>query len=598
MASETYDFIIVGGGTAGLVLANRLSEDTSRRVLVLEAGTDHSEDLRVKTPALYAALGGTEIDWGFLTEPQEALNGRAIKLHQGKALGGTSIINAQIFSAPTRELIDAWASLGNNGWDWKALETYYNKVYTPPSVPKNLEKELGIDHRTAKNDTAKGPIQLSFPGEPLHPIRRAWAETFKSKGYLMEVDPWLNVSSVGAFSTVTSVDPIEKQRYHVARAYYDPIKDRKNLHVRTGAPVDKIIFEGTKAVGVQYQYEAETKVATAGKEIILSAGALQSPKLLELSGVGSKSLLTKHGIEAVKDLEGVGENLMDHPVCDIGFEAVDDVDTLDALARQEPKAIEEAMNDGLLTSSAMKTCAYMPVVEHLSKEGREALKSLLERNRPSPGAQARTQAYYEVSEKSLLDPTKLSGTYLTGIGQSVALPDPSTGEFVKPFPGKHISLAATPANPLSRGSVHIRSKDVSEPPAIDPKYLTNPVDLEIYAHHMLYLHKIARSPPFTDLLKQPLKVTTPLAKFTDLEGAKKYLKGRAISMWHPAGTCAMLPEDKGGVVDTKLKVYGVQNLRVVDASIVPLLPPGHLQSTVYAVAERAADIIKEEYGLK
>ncbi|RYP20971.1 hypothetical protein DL765_002508 [Monosporascus sp. GIB2] len=609
MYSGAYDFVVVGGGTAGLVLATRLSEDPSQHILVLEAGADHSEDPRVKTPAFYSALMGTEVDWGFKTAEQPGLNGRIINLTQGKSLGGSSAMNAQVFAPPTGKLIDSWATLGNEGWDWNGLGDYYSKAYTSPSIQKDLEKSLGVDG-WATSDIAKGPVQVSFPGNPLHPIREAWAETFRNQGYLMPDNPWANPSiGIGAFSNLASIDPVHRERSHAAKAYYGSAKDRKNLHVLTNAVVEKVLLKehSTKVIGVQYCYESQTKTVTARKEVIIAAGALQSPKLLELSGIGNGDLLDRHNIKVTKNLPGVGENLQDHLVCDIVFDAVGDLETLDVL--QEPGVLEQAMYEyatdhtGLLTSAGIKTYAYMPVTKHLSGEGREALKRLLQQNRPRGGessdqSQSRARAYYEVAENTLLSGDEPSGAYLTAIAQNPVAPDPDTGKPLPPVPGRYVTIAAVLSQPLSRGSTHIKSKDVSEAPAIDPSYLTNPIDIEIFTEHMLYLHTIAASPPLNSLLKRPPKLSTPLAHFTDSDAAKKYIRSRAISLWHPAGTCAMLPEEKGGVVDTQLKVYGIQNLRIVDSSVVPLLPPGNLQSTVYALAEKAADLIKKEYGLK
>ncbi|KAI1374107.1 oxidoreductase [Hypoxylon crocopeplum] len=536
MASEMYDFIVVGGGTAGIVIATRLSEISTLRVLVLEAGSDHSDDLRVKIPAFYAALHGTELDWCFKTEPQPSLNDRVVTLNQGKALGGSSTINNNVFAPPTKTLIDAWEALGNNGWNWEAFKGYYAKVYTSPPIPDGLEKELGVDKWLTKSSNTNGPLQLSFPGGHLHPIRRAWAESFDEKGYLMADNPWLDSTTVGAFSNFGSVDPVRNERSYAANAYYHPVKDRKNLEVITNAVVEKIIFDHSsqppRAIGVQYRHEAHTRTVSAGKEVIVAAGSLQSPKLLEVSGIGNSGILLPLGIEIVKELKGVGENLQDHIVCDFAVEA----------------AIKRVMNEfmvnhtGLLISGGIKTYAYMPVVDHLSEGGVKAVKALLEENRPSlaPGATAkRDLAYFEIAEKF----------------------------------------------------VHTVSKDISIPSTIDPKYFSNPVDIEILAQHILYLQGIVRSTPLGSLLKQLLKYFHPAANFSNLEGAKKYIQSRANTMWHLAGT------EIGGVVDTKLKVYGVENLRVVDSSMVPLLPPDNLQSTIYALAERAADIIKAAYQL-
>ncbi|KAI1134208.1 oxidoreductase [Hypoxylon sp. FL0543] len=612
MASTTHDFVIVGGGTAGIVLGTRLSEITTQRVLVLEAGADHSDDLQVKVPALYLSLLGTELDWSFVTERQPSLNGRVITLNQGKALGGSSAINNGVFAPPTKSSIDAWETLGNQGWNLDSLKDYLTKAYSSPSISEGAKEKLGIDKWATMNGQTTGPVQLCFPGDHLHPIRKAWAETFEKKGYLMENDPWVNAGEVGAFSNLYAVDPIRKERSHAAKAYYFPVRDRENLEIITNALVERILIDddskSPKAVGVQYRCaDGRTNVALASKEVIVAAGAMQSPKLLELSGIGNAGILQLLDVGVVKDLKGVGENLQDHIICDFAVEVVDDMETLDGLARQEPDAIQQAMceymgsHSGLLTSAGIKTYAYMPVVDHITEKGRQTLKELLEKNRPPPtsrGVAAIRDAYYfKIIEEMLLDPARPSGAYLTAIGHNPIAIDPVTGCASKPLQGKYLTMAAILAHPLSRGSVHIGSRDAATAPIIDPKYLSNPVDVEILTQHLVYLQDIANSPPLNELFKQPLKHFSPVADFNDLEGAKAYIQARGTTMWHPAGTCSMLPEEIGGVVDTELKVYGVGKLRVVDSSVVPLLPPGNLQSTIYAVAERAADIIKAAHQL-
>jgi len=527
-------------------------------------------------------------------------------LHQGKALGGSSAVNAQVFAPPTKTIIDGWAELGNEGWNWDALRDYYSRVFTPPSVPEALRKQLGVDGLTANNQTSNGPIHLSFPGDPSHPIREAWAETFRRKGYLMGEGPWAQ-ASVGAFSNFASVDPDKRERSYAGNAYYDLAKNRDNLHVLTEAHVEKILFEeghaAPRAIGVKYRHGGESKTATALKEVIISAGALQSPKLLQLSGVGDRVLLDKFKIKVVKDLPAVGENLLDHLICGVSYVVAEEAETLDKLTRQELEAFQEAVRlfagkrEDLLTSSGIKTYAYLPIVEYHTEGDRETLEELMKESSPNAG-DLRARAYHDLADKMLFRSNEPSGAYLTALSQSAVAVDSKTRKRRSPFAGKHFTIATILSHPLSRGSVRIASDNPTQYPEIDPNYLSHPVDAEIFAQHMLYLDKIACSAPFSDLLKEPVTLAFPPTPVLDVDAAKKHIKERAISMWHPAGTCAMLPENMGGVVDTELRVYGVKGLRVVDASVVPLLPAGNLQSTVYAVAERAADIIKGAYGLK
>ncbi|KAI5918078.1 putative GMC oxidoreductase [Camillea tinctor] len=612
MASEEYDFIIVGGGTAGLVLANRLSEDPTQSILVLEAGSNHSKNIRVKAPGLFRTLVGSELEWGLKTEPQERLNGRRINLAQGKMLGGTSAMSAGLFAPPTKAMIDTWATLGNEGWDWETLEPYYAKVYTSPIIPKSLEKKLGVDGwETNRDEMAKGPVETTFSGDPLHPIREAWVETFKDRGYFMRDNPWTSGEAVGAFSLLSSSDPVTGEKNHAATAYYNPVKHRENLHTLTDATVDKVLFgDGhlvDTAVGVRYHSKTGMKTVSARKEVILAAGTLQSPKLLELSGIGNPDLLKRLDIEVVKEMTGVGENLQDHMLCYLCFEAVDGLETLDPIYRGESDAINQAMEDfedgaGLLTSSGVLSSAYMPVIEHVAGHSWDVLRSVLEEHRPSTGAQpspaeTRDAAIYEIAEKALFDPNQPSASYLALVGQMPGLPNPITKRHPPPEPGSYITLSTIFTNPLSRGHVHIKARSVFEPPVIDPRYFTSPIDVEVFTQHMVYLHNLPKLPPLSSLFKQPLKPYKNQPRFNNFYTAMRYIQTSAISMWHLVGTCSMLPEDKAGVVDTRLRVYGVRNLRVVDASVIPVLPPGHPQSTVYALAERAADIIKEDHGL-
>ncbi|KAK7222823.1 hypothetical protein V2G26_010826 [Clonostachys chloroleuca] len=602
MNPASFDFVIVGGGTAGLVVASRLSENPAHRVLILEAGLEHVDDPRVKTPAFYAGLFHSDSDWDFKSEPQPQLNGRTIDLHQGRALGGSSTINAQVFVPPGKHAVDAWEDSGNPGWNWQGLEAYYSKSHTFPEATKTTYGQSPLEQ------SSRGPIQVSLPGDPFHPIHEAWKGTFEAQGHYVSPDPWLR-EPTGAFSCLATVDGSTKERSYATSAYYRPIAHRNNLKVLTRVVVERIIFEtegsAIKATGVQYRgndlshgatgaKNDEIHTATAVKEVILAAGALQSPKLLELSGVGNARVLSSNGIQLVKELPGVGENLQDHVVCPIGVRAIDGLDTMDPLAREEADAFFSATEEykthktGILASSGMTTYAYMPTTAELPRDTTEALKKLLHENQPTAGNVHESLAadLHGFLSKLLTDRTKPTGVFLSALGQAGRTP----------VPGTWLTLVAYLPHPLSSGSVHIRSKQPSEYPVIDPKYLSHPVDIEIFAHQMRYLGNFAASSPFSKLLEQPLQFLNPASDFTDLDSAKEYIRANAISMWHYAGSCAMLPEGKRGVVDTRLKVHGINNLRIVDSSVIPIITTGNLQSTVYAIAEKAADLIKADYG--
>lgn len=532
-----------------------------------------------------------------------------IHLHQGKALGGSSALNAHVFVPPTKGGIDSWERLGNAGWNWNDLKTHLSKAYTSPSVDKAAENALGIDGWSRRNDSAQGPIQTSFSGDAFHPIREAWAASFRRNGHCMPEDPFLN-GSVGSFSCLATIDPVKKERSYSATAYYNPVKGRENLQLLTNAHVEKVLIKKdggfTNATGVQFTHEGDSKTVLARKEVIIAAGVFQSPKLLELSGIGNEELLKKHGIDVMEHLPGVGENLHDHAIVYTGFKAADDVATLDSLIRQEPEALQEAMQEygatqsGPLSSCGVYSYAYLPVYAHAAEEGQKALKTLLDQNRPASGSspeEARTRAFYDVAESTLLDQKEPSGAYVSALAQITIPIDANAEKPPTALPGKFITIGSMLSQPLSRGSVHIRSKDPAVQPTIDPNYLSHPIDVEIMAHHILQTKDIARLSPLNNLLSKPLTHRDPAADFTDLDAAKAYARANAISMWHLGGTCAMLPREKAGVVDTSLKVYGVDNLRVVDASAIPLISTANLQATVYAFAEKAADIIKNDWSM-
>ena len=289
--------------------------------------------------------------------------------------------------------LDAWDTdiLGNAGWNRSTLRKYYAKAFTLPTLDEPSSSRLGVDGWSDHSDVSSGPLQLCFAGSQEHPIRRAWADTFKATGYPVSHNPFTG-ASVGAFSCLSSIDPATKVRNSSAHAYYNPVKDRANLKVVTNAYVEKILLDSphsSRYTGVKYRYNGTAEnVVTVRKEVILAAGAVQSPKVLELSGIGDAALLNSHGIKSIVDLPGVGGNLQDHLVCGISFEAAGGVEILDPLLRQEPAAVEKAMQDyattqsGLLTSIGLHTYAYLPVI---SEEGRSAIKQLLDEQRTELG---------------------------------------------------------------------------------------------------------------------------------------------------------------------------------------------------------------------
>lgn len=437
-----------------------------------------------------------------------------------------------------------------------------------------------------------------------------------------------------------SIDPKSCTRSDSATAYFEPAKGRPNLQVLTGALAEKIIFDTSgkapKAAGVQIRKDGKSSVLTAQREVILAAGVFGTPKLLELSGIGGRPLLEKLGIPVVVENPNVGENLQDHPSTGVSFEVADGVKTMDGLSRQEPEALNAAMHDyinhkkGPLAVGGNFAGALLPVPAFVNGDGAEALlKQILDETAVAhiPGD---FTPYHEEFVRSLLSkrsegvaniftyaacgsksplalllyiyslsqtqsPTRFIDHEMNidfvpkGAGSTIIAQAADSGNF--------ITVSAAPLFPLSRGYSHINTTDMSAKPTIDPRYMTHPLDVEVLARLVAYIDTISKTEPFSKLLKPGGRRSHGAPEdLTNIDLVKAYIKTSTLSCWHPTSTCALLPRERGGVVDPQLQVYGVEGLRIVDSSVIPVQTRGNTQTTVYAVAERAADLIKAHFG--
>ena len=509
---------------------------------------------------------------------------------------------------PQKSSIDAWAKLGNEGWDWATLGPYYSKFYTYNRPSSGLEKALATNYIREEVQGKSGPIQASFP-EYYGKFSELWPGTFKNLDMVMSNDP-VSGEGVGGFTSLSAIDPRTSQRSFSGSAYYKTVADRPNLHVITEATVEKIVFEDTenapKATGVRFRQKDTSQVQTinASKEIVLCAGAFGSPRLLELSGIGSSKLLQKHDIEVVLDNPSVGENLQDHCMTGVSFEVVDGFPTLDSF--RDPAvlgaAIESYKTAGNGPLSTTWNCiASYPVMEFMSEKGRQELTSVLDKHlqSTSPTSGSPTEASQHAALRTILENPD-DGTILVAAGPLQMHVDRTkqTEIFGILDPENYISLIAYLTNPFSRAAGHIASASISDPPAIDPNYVSHPLDQEILARHTRYLLTIAETKPLADIIKPNGKRLPENSDLSTVEAAREFVRRNLVSNWHSSGTCAMLPWEKGGVVDVGLRVHGARGLRVVDASVFPMIPKGNVQSSVYAVAERAADLIRGEWGFR
>ena len=492
--------------------------------------------------------------------------------------------------------------MGNHGWDWE-------------SFAKSLSKSYSLN-QSSNATNAGGPIQLSFPDESGSIWPKAWADTLGELGIPINGDSFSGQAH-GALTNPDCIHAETKQRSYAANAYLEPARDRKNLTVLTQAQVDKILFSKSSsepvAEAVQYTKDGETKTAAARKDIILAAGAMNSPKLLELSGVGDAKLLKELGIEVIVDNPNVGENLQNHVLCGLSFEACEGLQTMDPLARQDPAAIAAATEaygkqSGPFASSGTNASAQLPLPGIETAEGKADLQQMLESckiDTAGGGSVSSTtvapfaKAHDAFVQSVLGSPEEASGCYISFPGYASFNAD---GSMEAPPPGAetYFSVGLLLAHPLSRGSVHATGATASASSsglAINPRYLSHPLDIEVLARHLRFLEIVATTEPLASHLKAGGKrnASAPLAgAFADLEQAKDYVRRTAVGAHHFTGTCSMMARDLGGVVDPQLRVYGCRNLRVCDASIIPLTPRANPQATVYGVAEHAANLIRAD----
>lgn len=375
----------------------------------------------------------------------------------------------------------------------------------------------------------------------------------------------------------------------------------------TESLVERIILEkqlsgAFAAKGVSFVHNGVQQFQTAKKEVILCTGAFESPQLLEISGIGHPIILHNHNVEVLLDNPYIGENLQDRPMTGILFEVIDDLATIDMVRDpQVVKRVQEAYQSsrqGPLTSS-FHTIASLPIVEFLSKEGRLELQSLLDRyiGLRSPSTELSIEKQHALLRSVLESSSESSAIIDMGASQMHFDQALQKDIYAITEQENYMSFLVALAQPFSRGSVHVRSKSISDPPDIDPCYLPEPLDLEILARYMKYIPTIAATEPLAFLIKNGGRHLPDSTNLETLDSAKEYCKRNIITNNHPCGTCAVLPIDQGGLVDARLKVRDVDGLRVIDASIFPMIPRGNIQSSVYAVAERAADLIKEDWGI-
>ncbi|PWN33411.1 alcohol oxidase [Meira miltonrushii] len=577
---QTFDYIIVGGGLAGLTVANRISEDPAYSVLVIEAGPDiyGADQSKFLVPAgnLYNTAVGTQYDWQWLTSSQSNLNGRQLHWPRGKVLGGSSSINGLYMIRASKIEHDAWASLNNatDKWDWDHMLAAMKKsedFQEPAQQVRQAVPSLGWDSTSHGTD---GPVHVGWPAVS-YPAIEGFLQGNAQTGTPISVNPD-NGESWGAFVGTSAIDNSNWQRSSSRTAYLNGADQRPNLHVLTGNQVTKILTKGSEsdggvnATGVQFaQYSGDQiRTAYARREVILSGGAINSPALLQLSGIGDAQQLQNVGVDSVIDLPGVGHNVQDHLSWSISYAPGEGVEMPAASVTGNAQA------DSFVNSAT----SYVNTTTLFGADGAQQLinqaRSGLDNAINSANVRDEVKAAYRATMN-----TQINDVFSSAIGPIEILHALTYGT---------IQLQVALQHPLSRGSILINSADPFNGPTIDPGYLNSDIDLQMLRAGFKQARKIGQSSAMSNYLGQELSPgpsTQSDAQWND------YIRNNVATEYHPSSGCSMLPRAQGGVVDPNLLVYGTKNLRVIDSSIPPLAVSAHLMTIVYGLAEIGSEIV-------
>ncbi|KAF1952474.1 choline dehydrogenase-like protein [Byssothecium circinans] len=587
---KEFDYVIVGGGVTGLIVANRLSEDKSKTVLVIEGGDNvdipgnmipyKANDLTVSAP----------YKWNFTTQPEPELGNKTFGANVAKVLGGGSVINGMVYDRGAAADYDAWEALGNNGWGWEGMEPYFIKgtTFQPPSPEVAEAFNITWDPAVYGN----GPLTVSITDTQYEDSKAYWA-AWKATGVHVPVDGNAG-EAYGPSWYPNTMDKTTGRRAHARYAYYDPIKDtRKNLQLQLKTTAHEIIFDDSKkppiAKGVKITDDSgETYTVYAKKEVVLAAGAVQTPKLLQLSGIGPKSVLEAAGIKVRYELDAVGSNFQDHPYGTVIYNTTSHTFpngnslATNATYNASAWAEYEANKTGPYTIARGNALAFISLPDMANKTAIDKILSTL----TAQNASSFLPSVYKNSPK-LLKGFERQREVIAAI---FARKDAAVAEFPVPADGTFGLVGIQ--KPLSRGTIHLNATDPSAQPVITYHAFQNPVDKTILGISLRYFRSVWNRPELKDIVKSE---TVPGAQFVtdeDIFSALRSKNSIAPTLSHASGSCPMMAEKYGGCVSSRLRVYGTQHLSVVDASIIPIIPSCHLQASVYGIGEKAADIIK------
>ncbi|KAH7925221.1 alcohol oxidase [Leucogyrophana mollusca] len=584
VAGKGFDFVIIGGGTSGLCVAARLSENPKVSVVVLEAGQANIADPLIITPGGFRRqLGDPAYDWMHKTVPQTTNGGFEYVINGGKGLGGSSRMSFLSWNKPAKEDMDVWEKLGNPGWNWNSFAEFSKR--SERHVTKHRHTTLDeVPGHSPGLYGEHGPISVSVP-----------AEIWEGNTYVLKTMEGLGVPILdnavsgevqGVWTSLSSIDPENQSRCYAVTGYLLPNVDRPNLTVLPGARVQELIMvtdqDLTSASGVRFAYNSSVYEVYATREVILCAGALSSPSLLELSGIGDRSILEPLGIDVKFHLPGVGRNMQEHIThAGVCFELKDDTN--------------------LRTYDLMRDPEYMAQQAQLYLQEQRGLMTLLPSALAFLSVQTFSTRAATIIEEQVETLKNISGTFTEALleqyrFQLEGLRDSHVPECeIIIFPGfrsagtapaagkRYFTLAPALLHPWSRGEVHVSSADPEAQLRIDPHYLEERLDLELMVDIIKYARSVGQSAPLSDIIAAESLPGPTVISDGDI---RDFVKNGIKSTWHTTGTLSMLPSNQNGVVDHELRVYGTKNIRVADLSVAPMQISSHTQTIAYAIAER------------